>query len=125
MSVEKPDRRDARAPSSGELIGHEIGLTSKAMQDVLGVTEPDYGHVNHDRVTEQGGTVDVGQVIAPEVQPEIEVEDTRSSTWLCSRSSRRRSIGAVVIAAGEAGAAGLWDQQHRRRCRPQAVPQPK
>jgi DNA-binding NarL/FixJ family response regulator len=46
----------------------------EAMHDTLGVTEPDYRHIYHDRVTEHGGTVDAGQLIAPTVQLRVEGE---------------------------------------------------
>jgi len=43
-----------------ELVGpahHKLGLTSKAMQDGTGITEPDYGVIFDDMVLESGCTV--------------------------------------------------------------------
>ncbi len=36
---------------------HKIGLTSKAMQDGTGITEPDYGVIFDDLVLKSGCTV--------------------------------------------------------------------
>ncbi len=38
-----------------KIIGKKIGLTSKAMQKLLGVDEPDYGHLLDSMVIENGG----------------------------------------------------------------------
>jgi 2-keto-4-pentenoate hydratase len=34
-----------RVATDGEVIGHKVGLSSKAMQEMMGVDEPDYGHL--------------------------------------------------------------------------------
>src|ERR1700730_14977806 len=41
---------DRRLTAGAVLIGHKIGLTSKPMQDLLGVDEPDYGYILYDMV---------------------------------------------------------------------------
>jgi 2-keto-4-pentenoate hydratase len=51
--------------------GHKIGLTSKAMQDMLGVGEPDYGRIYSDELLTSGATVERDRLIAPRVEPEI------------------------------------------------------
>lgn len=51
--------------------GHKIGLTSKAMQELLDVHEPDYGRIYADQVLESGATVERPGLIAPRVEPEI------------------------------------------------------
>jgi 2-oxopent-4-enoate hydratase len=55
----------------GGVAGHKIGLTSRAMQEMLGVDEPDYGHLYADRVHETGTTIDPSALIAPRIEPEI------------------------------------------------------
>jgi 2-keto-4-pentenoate hydratase len=51
--------------------GHKIGLTSRAMQDMLGVHEPDYGRIFADELLTSGATVERHRLIAPRVEPEI------------------------------------------------------
>lgn len=49
--------RDGRVAAGRSLVGRKIGLTSKAMQEATGITEPDYGVVFDDTVWENGATV--------------------------------------------------------------------
>lgn len=51
--------------------GKKIGLTSKAMQDMLGVDRPDYGHIFDDMIHDEGTAIDTGKYIAPRVEFEI------------------------------------------------------
>ncbi|MDI6022604.1 fumarylacetoacetate hydrolase family protein [Leucobacter sp. UT-8R-CII-1-4] len=46
--------RDARVAAGGRVIGHKIGLTSRAMQVATGITEPDYGVIFADQAYESG-----------------------------------------------------------------------
>jgi 2-keto-4-pentenoate hydratase len=34
-----------RVAEGATVIGHKVGLSSKAMQEMMGVDEPDYGHL--------------------------------------------------------------------------------
>lgn len=52
------------------VVGHKIGLTSPAMQEMLGVGEPDYGALHRDRVLPSGASVATAPLIAPRVEPE-------------------------------------------------------
>lgn len=54
-----------------KIIGKKVGLTSKAMQEMLNVNEPDYGHLFDDMVVKTGGDVDTKTMIAPRVEAEI------------------------------------------------------
>lgn len=49
--------RDARLAAGRRLVGHKIGLTSKAMQAATGITEPDYGVMFDDTVWESGSVI--------------------------------------------------------------------
>ena len=53
------------------VVGKKIGLTSKAMQDLLGVNEPDYGHLLDSMVVENGSAVPKHKVLQPKVEGEI------------------------------------------------------
>lgn len=60
-----------RRVSTGErIVGKKIGLTSVAMQKVLGVFEPDYGHIFHTMVL-TANELSLGQVIQPKAEGEI------------------------------------------------------
>jgi 2-keto-4-pentenoate hydratase len=53
------------------IVGYKIGLTSKAMQELLGVDEPDYGCLYADRVHDSGVAIPAADLIAPRVEPEL------------------------------------------------------
>ncbi|GAB2537514.1 2-keto-4-pentenoate hydratase [Brachybacterium huguangmaarense] len=50
--------RARREEAGGRVVGHKIGLTSKAMQDATGIDEPDYGVIFADQVIASGETVE-------------------------------------------------------------------
>ena len=52
-------------------IGWKIGLTSRAMQDALGIDIPDSGVLLDDMVFPDGGEVPAGRFIQPRVEAEI------------------------------------------------------
>lgn len=54
-----------------KIVGKKIGLTSLAMQKMLGVDEPDYGHLLDSMVVENGGAVSIDQLLQPKVEAEI------------------------------------------------------
>lgn len=49
--------RDRMVASGRSLVGRKIGLTSKAMQQATGITEPDYGVMFDDTVYPTGSTI--------------------------------------------------------------------
>ena len=55
----------------GVLCGHKIGLTSAPMQELLGVSEPDFGYVLDSMVVPNGAEVPVATFCAPRVEPEV------------------------------------------------------
>lgn len=57
---------------NGEKIsGKKIGLTSLAMQQLLGVNEPDYGHLLQSMEVGNGGVISRQQLLEPKVEGEI------------------------------------------------------
>ena len=80
--------------------GKKIGLTSKAMQDMLGVDRPDYGHILDDMIHGEGEPIDTGKYIAPRVEFEIAFvlkEDIDGAT--VTAGSVREAVDYVVPAA--------------------------
>lgn len=60
------------AVANGDIItGKKIGLTSKAMQDLLGVDQPDYGHLHQSMLAENGDVVELSKLFQPKVEGEI------------------------------------------------------
>lgn len=58
-----------RVTGGATVIGHKVGLSSAAMQQMMGVDEPDYGHLLDDmRIT---GPTDVTRYCFPRVEPEV------------------------------------------------------
>lgn len=51
--------------------GHKVGLTSVAMQQQLGVDQPDYGHLTADMFHLESMPIPVDRLISPKVEPEI------------------------------------------------------
>ena len=55
----------------GTIVGWKVGLTSKAMQQMLGVDQPDFGHLLDNMRIDEGTDIDCGEMIWPRVEPEI------------------------------------------------------
>lgn len=53
------------------IIGHKIGLTSKAMQQSSQIDEPDYGHLLDDMAVADGAKVRHADYCVPRVEPEL------------------------------------------------------
>jgi 2-keto-4-pentenoate hydratase len=53
------------------LRGRKVGLTSRAMQDLLGVDEPDFGVLLDDMFVEDGDEVDLRTLVQPRVEAEM------------------------------------------------------
>ncbi|MDQ1003514.1 2-keto-4-pentenoate hydratase [Neobacillus niacini] len=54
-----------------KIVGKKIGLTSVVVQKMLGVDEPDYGHLLDSMVVENGGTIDIKTMLQPKIEGEI------------------------------------------------------
>ncbi len=52
-----------------DVVGHKVGLSSLAMQQMMGVDEPDYGHLLDDM--QLAGTADASNYLYPRVEVEI------------------------------------------------------
>jgi 2-keto-4-pentenoate hydratase len=111
------------------ISGYKLGLTSKAMQQMMGISDPDYGPVLHSMVHE--GDLDTASFIRPRAEAEIalvldrplagpnvtgieaaravggavaaiEVVDSRIADWrikLADTISDLASIGGVVLSS--------------------------
>jgi 2-keto-4-pentenoate hydratase len=53
------------------VVGKKIGITSLAMQTMLGVKEPDYGHILNGMVVMEGEKVPTADLIKPRIEGEL------------------------------------------------------
>jgi 2-keto-4-pentenoate hydratase len=62
----------SRRLQDGAIVrGHKVGLTSRAMQEMLGVDEPDYGHLLDDMFVTDSSDQTVDRYCTPRVEVEI------------------------------------------------------
>jgi len=65
-------RMIARRRDSGpRVVGKKIGLTSKVVQSMLGVDQPDFGYLLSDMVCADGVAISAQALIAPKIEGEI------------------------------------------------------
>lgn len=60
-----------RLRAGATVRGHKVGLSSKAMQDMMGVDEPDYGHLLSDMEVFSASPVSAGRYCMPRVEVEV------------------------------------------------------
>ncbi|MDQ4118603.1 MAG: fumarylacetoacetate hydrolase family protein [Actinomycetota bacterium] len=53
------------------IVGHKVGLTSTAMQRMVGVDSPDHGPVLASTIYRDGDTIPLARFIAPKIEAEI------------------------------------------------------
>jgi 2-keto-4-pentenoate hydratase len=86
----------------GKMIGYKVGLTSKAMQSMLGVDTPDFGPVLSNMTYDSGAKVEIdsapGPMIAPKVEGEIVLvlKETLSGPGVTALAAARATEGAVA-----------------------------
>ena len=77
---------------AGEVVGYKLGLTSKPMQAMLGVDQPDHSPVLSTMVIAEGDTVPAARFIQPKIEAEIALRLARDLS----------GPGATVADAGAA-----------------------
>jgi 2-keto-4-pentenoate hydratase len=60
-----------RVAEGARVIGHKVGLSSEAMQKMMGVDEPDYGHLLDDMEVYEDVAVAAGRFLYPRVEVEV------------------------------------------------------
>jgi 2-keto-4-pentenoate hydratase len=82
-----------RVADGARVVGHKVGLTATAIQEQLGVDQPDYGALLDTMEITDGGSIDIAALIAPRVElelafhlrtrlagPGVTVQDVRDAT---------------------------------------------
>jgi 2-keto-4-pentenoate hydratase len=60
-----------RVGAGGAVVGHKVGLSSRAMQEMMGVDEPDYGHLLADMWLSAAVPARPDRYLRPRVEPEV------------------------------------------------------
>ena len=60
-----------RERDSRKIVGKKIGLTSAAMQKLIGVEEPDYGHLFDYMMVNEGEPIQLSRLLFPKVEGEV------------------------------------------------------
>jgi 2-keto-4-pentenoate hydratase len=87
-----------QADGAGEIVGYKLGLTSRAMQEQLGIDQPDYGPVLAAGVHPDGVRVDLDALLQPKVEAEIAIVlgSPLSGPSCTALDVRRAAAGAVA-----------------------------
>jgi 2-keto-4-pentenoate hydratase len=86
----------ARRVQAGErVIGRKVGLTSKPMQELLGVDEPDFGVLTDAMLVEDGDLIELSRLVQPRVEAEL--------AFVLSRDLAGPGISAAVALDAIAG----------------------
>ncbi len=78
-----------RKLGGAKIIGHKIGLTSKAMQASSQIDEPDYGHIFDDMLLNDGAIVEHASFCVPRVEPEL--------TFILKEPLKGPNVGLVDV----------------------------
>lgn len=87
---------EARVGEGAVVRGHKVGLTSRPMQELLGVTEPDFGTLLDTMFIEEGDPVPLDELIQPKVEAEI--------AWVLDRDLGGPGVTTAMAARAVAGA---------------------
>lgn len=83
---------DLKLAKGARIIGRKIGLTSRAMQELLGVDQPDYGFLLDSMTVSSGSTLSRTDFLLPRIEPEI-------AFWLAKDLKGPGITVAAVLAA--------------------------
>jgi 2-oxo-hept-3-ene-1,7-dioate hydratase len=62
---------DLRVKEGAKIVGHKIGLTSRALQMASNMTEPDYGHLLDNMIYNDGDRITAGRFMKPRIEVEL------------------------------------------------------
>ena len=96
--IQKMFAERLRSWLGGEVIGYKLGLTSRPMQELLGVNTPDYAPVLSTMSHNSGERVGIGSAIAPKAEAEITLimEKTLRGPGVTALAAARAVEGAVA-----------------------------
>lgn len=62
---------EQRVANGAAVVGHKIGLTSRAMQMASNITEPDYGRILDDALYNDGAVIQADRFLKPRLEVEL------------------------------------------------------
>jgi 2-keto-4-pentenoate hydratase len=89
---------DRRIAAGESRVAHKIGLTSQAIQKQLGVDQPDFGSITDAMMIDNGGSLDVGALIAPRVEAEFAFRMGAALPPSPTRAQLLAAIDGVAVA---------------------------
>src|SRR3546814_18558846 len=84
-----------RHAAGGAVVGKKIGVTSRAVQNAIGVFEPDFGILTSAMAYDDGATVPIEALIQPKAEAEIAFVLKRD----LKGSSEERRVGKECVRA--------------------------
>lgn len=90
---------ERRRAAGDDVVGMKAGLTSRAMQELLGVEQPDFGHLFTSMSVANGTDVELAECLQPRIEAEVAVildADLRGDRVTVEQV--RRATGAIVPA---------------------------
>ncbi|MFE5797144.1 2-keto-4-pentenoate hydratase [Streptomyces sp. NPDC056503] len=87
-----------RVLAGGRVAGHKIGLTSLAMQQQMGIREPDSGFVLADMISPSGSRLKTADFMAPRIETEIAFRLGRDLDAPADLTTARAAVAEVFLA---------------------------
>lgn len=88
---------DRKVELGARIVGHKVGLSSRAMQAMLGVDEPDFGHLLDSMIFDDQSELQIERFCQPRVEFEVAfVLDQRLSGPGCTVADVFRSTAFVL-----------------------------
>ncbi len=95
-----------REKEGAVVVGRKIGLTSKAMQELIGLDEPDFGIIVDRKVFGEGQTISTKTMIVPRIEAEI--------GFLLKYDLRGPGVTAIDVLAATEGVMPLFEVKDSR-----------
>jgi 2-oxopent-4-enoate hydratase len=86
---------ERRIAAGASMIGRKVGLTSRPMQQMLGVREPDFGVLLDDMAVEDGDEIELDRLLQPRVEAELAGPGVTTGTALAAIAGVMPSIEVV------------------------------
>ena len=92
-----------RLEAGARVNGHKVGLSSKAMQEMMGVDEPDYGHLLSDMEVSRSrrAGADASRYCYPRVEVEVGLRPRRDAAGRGLHRGRRHPAPREYVAPGD------------------------
>jgi 2-keto-4-pentenoate hydratase len=109
---------DRRVAKGARFVGRKIGLTSLAVQQQLGVDQPDFGVLFADMHCHDGDVVPMSRLLQPKAEAEIAfVLDADLDAETIDLGQVRAAVGYAVIVDSRGSRLGHHDHRHGGRQR--------